>query len=284
MRGMKTSRITGGGLLLALGALTLAPVSAWAASLTVGSANGAAGTSVTFSVTLNTEGASVNGVQNDLGFDATNTPIGVRTAGNCSVTTTQACSTDNDCPDLQAPFTGKEPCVNVTSAPDCTVNSSIGKGGFFSFLPTGCSGASCTGLRAVIIALDNTDAIATGKALYSCKVNIAAGAADQAYPLTVSNTVASDTAFQPVCGAGSAPQCGGTDGAVNVGAGACACDCDGNGRVTGTEVTKCVQILGASRPLSDCPAADSDHNGRVTGTDVTRGVLALGAGTSCIPQ
>jgi hypothetical protein len=75
-----------------------------------------------------------------------------------------------------------------------------------------------------------------------------------------------------------------TDGAVNVIAqvGACACDCDGNMRVTGTEITRCVLILGQSLPLDNCPAADSDDSGRVTGTDITRGVIALGAGTSCV--
>jgi len=265
-------------LLIALGALTLVPVSAWAASLAVGSANGAAGTSVTFGVTLNTEGASVNGVQNDLGFDATNTPIGVRTTGNCSVTTTTPCSTDADCPDLPSPFTGKEPCVNLTSAPDCSVDSSIGKGGFFSFVPSGCSGASCTGLRAVIIALDNTDAIANGKTLYRCKVNIAGGAADGAYPLTASSVVASDTAFEPVCGTGSAPQCGATNGNVNVGAVACACDCNGDTEVSAGELLTGLDILLGDRDLTECEAADANKDGEVSAGELLTGLdnLLLG--------
>lgn len=75
-----------------------------------------------------------------------------------------------------------------------------------------------------------------------------------------------------------------TDGAVDIEdvVGACACDCDGNMRVTGTEITRCVLILGGTLPLTNCPAADSDASGRVTGTDVTRGVIALGAGTNCV--
>jgi len=216
MQGMKTSRIFRPGLLAGVGVLLLAPGLAQAVSLSVGTPTGAPGTQVTFSVSLNAEGANINGVQNDIAFDSTNTPVAVRTMGNCSVTTTQSCSTDADCPDLQQPFTGKEPCVNVTSAPDCAVNSSINKGGFFSFLPSGCTGTACTGLRAVIIALDNTDAIPDGP-LYSCTVDISPDATlEQSYPLTLSGAVASDTSFRAACSdaGGSAPACGSTDGSV----------------------------------------------------------------------
>lgn len=75
-----------------------------------------------------------------------------------------------------------------------------------------------------------------------------------------------------------------TDGTVTVqpATGACACDCDGNMRVSGGEITRCVNILGGLAELSSCPPADSDHNGRVTGSDITRGVTALGAGLECM--
>ena len=74
-----------------------------------------------------------------------------------------------------------------------------------------------------------------------------------------------------------------TDGIVEVetAVAACACDCDGNMRVTGGEITRCVNILGRLVDLDTCPAADSDKNGTVTGSDITRGVAALGAGLEC---
>jgi hypothetical protein len=76
-----------------------------------------------------------------------------------------------------------------------------------------------------------------------------------------------------------------TDGSIMISsAQGCACDCNGDNRVTGSEITRAVLILGGARQLGDCTAADSNHDGRVTGSDITRGVLALGAGTACVPQ
>ena len=218
MRGMKTSRISQLGLLVGVAALMLAPGLARAASVNIGSPIGLPGTQVTVGATLSTEGASINGVQNDISFDAINTPIAARPtgSGNCSITTTTSCTTDNDCPDLPTPFTGKEPCVNLT-APDCSVNASLGKGGFFAFTPENCSGTACTGVRAVILALDNTNAIPDGSTLYTCHVDIAPSAALNQYALDLSGTVASDTNFQPACGTGgTVPACGGTGGMVTV--------------------------------------------------------------------
>jgi len=74
-----------------------------------------------------------------------------------------------------------------------------------------------------------------------------------------------------------------TDGTVNVetAQAACACDCNLDMRVTGGEITRCVNILGQLAELSSCPPADSNKDGRVTGGDITRGVTALGAGMDC---
>ncbi|MBI3784591.1 MAG: hypothetical protein HY270_14450, partial [Deltaproteobacteria bacterium] len=54
--------------------------------------------------------------------------------------------------------------------PDCTVNPAINKGGTaFSFRTANCpSGSTC--VRALVLALDNTDVIPDGSTLYTCNV------------------------------------------------------------------------------------------------------------------
>lgn len=145
-------------------------------SVEVGSATGAAGDQVTFTVTLHTEGASVAGVQDDIAFDTINTPVAATAAGR----------------------------------PDCTVNPDIDKPGTaFGFLPPGCSGTGCTAFRAIVISLSNVDPIPDGSVMYTCKVNIAAGAAPGSYPLVVSNVGMSTPDGQPI-------ESTGTDGAIIV--------------------------------------------------------------------
>jgi hypothetical protein len=60
------------------------------------------------------------------------------------------------------------------------VNDAIEKGGTsFAFQPSGCTaGTDCTGVRALVLALDNVDPIPTGSVLYTCQVAIAGDAAD----------------------------------------------------------------------------------------------------------
>jgi hypothetical protein len=71
------------------------------------------------------------------------------------------------------------------SRPDCKVNPAINKSGTsFSFLPSG--------IRAIVIALDNTDPIPDGSVLYTCKFSIPDGAAGGVYPLVCSTAGASD--------------------------------------------------------------------------------------------
>lgn len=127
----------------------------------VGSATGASGTQVSVAVTLHTAGFAVAGTQNDIGFDA-QTPIAVRANGH----------------------------------PDCTVNPDIGKTGTaFAFRPNGCTGGvDCTALRALVLGIDNTEPIADGAVLYTCRVAIAAQASAGTYPLLITpfDTLASD--------------------------------------------------------------------------------------------
>ena len=87
-------------------------------------------------------------------------------------------------------------------APDCEVKVA-GKGGFFAFEPSNCGPATtaCTGVRALIFALNNvTTEIPDGAVLYSCKVEVAPGVANGDYALTVpaASVSIADTAFQLV--------------------------------------------------------------------------------------
>ncbi len=138
------------------------------------------------------------------------------TGGTCA---TKSCKVDADC---TSPGTcpRNETCVNQ-NAPDCAATAS-GKGGFFAFLPNfcsnnmtqactsdadcatpapagtctvKCSGATCTGVRALIFGLTpatELSQIADGT-LYTCKVNIPAGTASGMYDLTVSDVNMADT-------------------------------------------------------------------------------------------
>jgi hypothetical protein len=123
-------------------------------SVEVGSASGLPGGQVTFAVSLSTAGASVAGVQADIAFDSINTPV----------------------------------AATATGTPDCVVNPSIGKEATaFGFQPPGCVGAACTAFRALVLSFSNVDPIPDGSVLYTCNVDIAAGAAPGSYPLTISN-------------------------------------------------------------------------------------------------
>lgn len=148
-------------------------------SVDVGSASGAAGQQVMFAVSLSTAGAIVAGVQDDIAFDSINTPV----------------------------------AATPTGRPDCAVNPSIGKQATaFAFQPPGCSGAACTAFRAIVISFSNVDPIPDGSVMYTCKVDIAAGAAAGTYPLTVSNVGMSTPDGQPIVSTG-------TSGEIIVGGG-----------------------------------------------------------------
>jgi MYXO-CTERM domain-containing protein len=143
---------------LTAGGMLLA-ASAQAVVINIQSATGTAGQTVTVGVNLSTEGAEVAGTQNDIGFAA---PIGVAARAN--------------------------------GRPDCTVNGDISKGGTsFAFQPPGCTaGTDCTGVRALVLALDNVDPIPSGSVMYTCQVEVDSEAPNGDYPLTCTNPGASD--------------------------------------------------------------------------------------------
>ena len=145
-------------------------------SVDVGSASGAAGQQVTCAVSLSTAGLMVAGVQDDIAFDSINTPVAATAGGR----------------------------------PDCAVNPSINKEStVFAFQPSGCSGAGCTAVRALVLSFSNVDPIPDGSVLYTCNVDISPGAAAGSYPLVVSNVGMSTPDGQPIDSTG-------TDGAIIV--------------------------------------------------------------------
>ncbi|GIW45767.1 MAG: hypothetical protein KatS3mg077_3049 [Candidatus Binatia bacterium] len=82
--------------------------------------------------------------------------------------------------------------------PDCAVNPDINKNSTsFAFQPSGCSGETCTGLRAIVFASDNVDPIPDGSVLYTCNVTVAGSGT-----LNVANARGSDPNGQAVAGFG----------------------------------------------------------------------------------
>lgn len=132
-------------------------------------ASGAPGETISFSLRLRTMGQTITAAQNDVSFDAANTPI-VRLS--------------ND-------------------RPDCSVNPAIDKDDtLFGFQPPGCGfGTTCTSVRAVIVSLQNIDPIADDSVLYTCRVAIGADTMAGSYPLTVDGVVLVDAEANELPGA-----------------------------------------------------------------------------------
>ncbi len=88
----------------------------------------------TITVRLATGGQSVAGTQNDLVF---------------------------------APFISIN--TNAKGKPDCAVNPEIDKGSTsFAFIPANCAPGTCTGVRAIVLSMENTNPIPDGAALFTC--------------------------------------------------------------------------------------------------------------------
>ena len=129
------------------------------ASLDVGSATGAHGDAVQFDVSLHTAGQPVAGTQNDLLFDPS---VAVAAKAN--------------------------------GRPDCSVNPDIDKNATgFTFIPVDCQpGLDCKGMRAIVIATDNSDPIPDAAVLYTCTVAISSNVAPGSYPLFASSVAGSN--------------------------------------------------------------------------------------------
>ncbi len=183
------------------------------------------GQRVPLGLTLFCGGAQVAGTQNTLGFDNTNVMLNLKSNGK----------------------------------PDCAVNPAINKGGTsFALQPPGCSGGACTGVKALVLALDNSNMIPDGSVLYTCNVNIAATASG------VSTVVIGGVAMSDPNG--GAIRATGMNGAVVIATPTplrCVGDCDGSGDVQINEIIQCVSIALANASLSACTPCDANGDGQV---------------------
>jgi hypothetical protein len=127
------------------------------AKIVLSNITGMPGDEMSVAATLETAGAPVSGIQNDITFDSANVPI----------------------------------AANADGSPDCS-SSQSNKRVVFAFLPNPCTGGECTMVRAEVFAIAGTDLIPNGSVLYACKVAISPVAPPGIYPLTISNLAASD--------------------------------------------------------------------------------------------
>jgi len=168
----RTGRIAVFGSLVTAGALCLGVAVAQAQSLTVSSvADAAPGSQVAISVTLGSGTAQVAGTQSTLTFDNTNATLNLKSNGKA----------------------------------DCTVNADIDKAATtFGLQPAGCSGSTCTGVKALVLSFDNSTAIPDGSVLFTCKVNIAATASGTS-TVAISGVGASDPDGKAIAGVTGVP-------------------------------------------------------------------------------
>src|SRR5215468_3713444 len=163
---------------LTAGVVLLLAAQAHGVAISLGTANGAAGSTASFGATLASQGSMVAGTQNDIAFDPS-TPIAAKANGK----------------------------------PDCTALVKT-DGSQFAFRPPNCTGSACTGVRAIIISFSDLSPIPDGTELYTCNVAIGSSATGT-LPLTCSNAGASDPsggALTATCSNGSVVVGGGGGG------------------------------------------------------------------------
>jgi hypothetical protein len=133
----------------------------------VGVASTTPGGTTTVSVALleGTGTDNLSGVQIDLSYDSQNTPITTAPSGG----------------------------------PDCQVNPAIDKNGTsFAFLPNGCSGTTCTQVRAIVLSMGDLSAIAPGSELFTCNITVPSSTPIGNYPVSVSAALGSDSSGNPI--------------------------------------------------------------------------------------
>jgi hypothetical protein len=199
--------------------------------------SGAAGTQVALDVTLHTTGHVIAAVQTDLTFPV-DAPVAARPNGR----------------------------------PACKVNPAIDKPATaFIFQPVGCHvGVDCTGVRAIVVALDSVTPIADGATLFTCTLSIAA----DAKPGTRLLTLAALTVGGPD---GSVVAGRTTTGTLTIDAAvrlpACVGDCNGDGTVTIHEVMMCIpSVIAGSVNPPQCPACDANDDGSIEVNEVVAAV------------
>jgi hypothetical protein len=266
LMGKRMGRTAVLGSLITAGALCLSATTAQAqaASISLSSASGvSAGETISLTATLQDPGVDpgVAGAQNDLGYDSSKVAVVVRPV--CASDPLTECTTDQECIDASGDPNDK------CGLPDCTVNTDIRKEATkFGFLPAGCSGSACNGVRALIFSLTSPNRlIPDGSDLYSCNVVVAQDAPDGTYDVTVSNVILGypSPPGGQVCGSESNP-CGATSGSVTVGMG---------GGPTPTPTLSGPGIIGGSTATLAGTTASVDFT--LIAPDVTPGVAGAQA-------
>lgn len=145
--------------------------------IVLSNASAGPGGTATITATLQTGGAHIAGTQNDIAFDPKAVAIARKANGR----------------------------------PDCRANASLGKEGTaFNFLPQHCAPGACDNVRVLVLSLSNVEPIPDGSVLYTCTIEVAAGASPGPKPLRLSRVGFSDPGGRVVSGVG-------VDGTVTVG-------------------------------------------------------------------
>jgi hypothetical protein len=137
----------------------------------LGTAQGAPGTEVVIEARLRSveRFPGIAAVANDFAYDTSK--ISVPATQVCKETPAMPCTTDADC--------NGDICIDV---PDCQASATLQKeASTFGFLPLGCSGTDCRGVRASVFSVVSPSRlIPDGAIVYTCKIDIAAGATGEA--------------------------------------------------------------------------------------------------------
>lgn len=155
-----------------------------------------------------------------------------------------------------------------TALPNCTMSAALDdadKNAVFSFLPEDCiPGTDCTGVRGIVIALDNLSELTSPIELYTCTTE---GEGELTCPDDADSPA---DPFQPAQSSRSPTEEGNdllptTCEGATVGGGGCIGDCGAPlGEVALGEVQRSFNIF-LGQPLSNCPAADGpDENMEVS--------------------
>ena len=174
--GRRTTWLCGVAIVIAAFALLLLRrADAVGTTITLGAVSGTRGAQVLFGVTFQTPSAYGIATENDIYFNAVNTPILVGAGG--------------------------KPSCNGSAA-----LAGLNKSAAFSFLPSGCTGTACTTVRALVQDSGAGAPIPPGTTLYTCSAQIAATAPPGIYPLTAANVSVSTPEGEPEVAGGISGQ------------------------------------------------------------------------------
>jgi hypothetical protein len=162
---------------------------------------------------------------------------------------------------------------NSGGEPNCVVNPDIHKPATaFGFVPAGCDGAECVGVRAIVLSVDNVRPIPEGASLFRCTIEVPSATTAGSYPVVPQQVILSGPTGEQICRSGGDFPCTGDAGAVLVVDRGCLGDCNGDGRTSVDELVTIINIVLGTRPIASCSAADSNGDGEIKIDDVLAAV------------